>query len=156
MIHSPIDIDIKRDETEIRRYMTKIRKGSFGELFPELAEEWHPELNGTTTPYKVKPHSEFNAWWICPDCGSVYQTTVAHRAEGTGCRICGIHKSALKRAKRINMLNPETGEILRSFQSIAEASREMKISNGNIGSVLHGKRSRAGGFLWQYKKIEEE
>ena len=148
--HSDIDINLRRDEAEIRSYMTKLRGNSLGDLYPDLAKEWHPGLNGTVTPYMVKPHSDMPAWWVCPDCGNVYRATVGHRVSGTGCRICGITKSALKRAKKVEMIDRETGEVLQVFNSIAEASREMHISDGNIGSVLRGQRSHAGGYFWRY------
>lgn len=38
---------------------------SLATLFPELAAQWHPELNGEITPSKILPSSSFNAWWKC-------------------------------------------------------------------------------------------
>lgn len=45
----------------------------------------------------------------------------------------------------------ETGEI---FESQSEASRIKKISQGNIGSCLKGKRNVAGGYHWEYVRKE--
>ena len=149
-IHSPVDINIARDAAEIRSYMTKMKKGSFAELYPDLAREWHPVLNGSLTPDKVKPHSDIKVWWICPDCGKEYPATVGHRVSGTGCRDCGFKKSAMKRAKKVEMLDIETGEVLRVFDSVSDASRQMHISSGNICAVIKGQRRQASGYIWKY------
>lgn len=64
-------------------------------------------------------------------------------------------KQASLRMKEVNktkqtpVMCVETGEI---FESQAEASRIKKISQGNIGSCLKGKRNVAGGYHWQYHK----
>lgn len=147
--HSKVDIDLNRDELEIRKYMNVI-KDSFGKQFPELVKEWHPDKNGNVTPYKIKPHSDFKAWWKCPQCGNEYLASVGSRSYGTGCPKCGIIKSARRRGKPIQMISRETGEVLRVFNTAAEASRQMHISDGNINAVLHGKRPHAGGYFWQY------
>lgn len=154
--HCPVDINIARDAVEIRSYMTSLKKGSFAELYPDLAKEWHPTLNGSLTPDKVKPHSGIPAWWICPACGYEYKATVGHRVSGTGCIKCGFKKSAMKRAKKVEMLDLDSGEVLRVFDSISEASRQMHVSSGNIYSVIKGLRKQASGFLWQFAKKEPE
>ena len=42
------------------------------------------------------------------------------------------------------------GNILATFESVAEASRATEISRCNISSVLHGKRKIAGGYYWKF------
>lgn len=154
IFHSRVDINLDRDEAEIRKYMTTIKEGSFGELYPELARDWHPDKNGEVTPYKVKPHSDIKVWWICPHCSNEYFATIGHRTSGTGCPRCGRIKSIRSRSKRVEMIDPETKEILRTFESASEASKQMKISDGNINAVLHGKRAHAGGYFWQYEETD--
>ena len=149
IFHSRVDINLDRDEAEIRRYMTKMKKGSFAEQFPELAKEWHPTMNGDLTPDKVKPHSDISVWWTCPTCGNDYFTTVGHRVDGTGCPKCGIKKSSQSKQKRVVMLDPNTMEELRSFESISEASRVLSINSSNISMVCKGQRKRAGGYAWK-------
>ena len=64
-------------------------------------------------------------------------------------------KIRLKEANKIKqtpVICIETGEI---FESQAEASKIKKISQGNIGSCLKGKRNVAGGYHWEYLKKEE-
>lgn len=65
-------------------------------------------------------------------------------------------KSIRSRSKRVVMIDRETKEILRTFESAAEASRQMKISDGNINAVLHGKRAHAGGYFWKYEENNED
>ncbi|MGL6235593.1 MAG: zinc-ribbon domain-containing protein [Segniliparus sp.] len=64
--------------------------GSLAELRPELAEQWHPTLNGELTPGNVKPGSTLLAYWQCPACKGVWQTAVNGRSAGKalGCRSC--------------------------------------------------------------------
>jgi len=150
VFHSRVDIDINRDEAEIRSFMTEV-KGSLAECCPSIAAEWHPTKNGSLTPNKVKPHSDIRAWWICPTCGYEYFTSVGHRTDGTGCPVCGIEKSTQSKRKRVAMLNPDTGEEIRVFASLSDASRELGISIGNISAACKGKRRIAGGYGWSYK-----
>lgn len=51
--------------------------------------------------------------------------------------------------KQTSIICIETGEI---FKSQTEASKNKKISQGNINSCLRGKRNIAGGYHWQYYK----
>lgn len=156
IFHSRVDINLDRDEADIRKYMTTIKDGSFGELYPELARDWHPDKNGDVTPYKVKPHSDIKVWWICPHCSNEYFATIGHRTSGTGCPHCGKMKSIRSRSKRVEMIDRETKKILRTFESASEASRQMRISAGNINAVLHRKRAHAGGYFWQYEENDED
>lgn len=152
-VHSPVDINIARDELEIREYMTSLRKGSLADLFPEVAAEWHPTLNGNITPYMVKPGSDYKATWLCKDCGEVYSANVGHRTgkKPTGCPKCGIEKATAPKRKAVNMLDLQTGEVVQTFISISEASRQMHISSGNITAVCkHNGRDQAGGYGWEY------
>ena len=48
------------------------------------------------------------------------------------------------------MIDLKTGELIKIFDSIAEAGRQTKNSSGNIGSVCKGIRPNAGGYFWKY------
>ena len=50
------------------------------------------------------------------------------------------------------MIEPETKEIIETFKSISDATRQTGISSSNITSVCKGNRKKAGGYLWAYKK----
>ena len=53
------------------------------------------------------------------------------------------------KGKAIIQICPDTGEILGRYRSIREATEQTGINN--IGAVLTGKRTQAGGFHWQYE-----
>ena len=150
IFHSRVDINLERDEAEIRKYMTAIRKGSFAEEYPALAREWHPTKNGQLTPDKVKPHSDIKVWWLCPECGFEFYATVGHRAHGTGCPKCGKKRSNRSKQKQVIMLDSETHEELRTFDSISETSTTLGINGSNISMACKGQRAKAGGYAWRY------
>ena len=150
IFHSRVDINIPRDEMEIRSYMTKIKGESFAELYPEVAKEWHPTKNAGVTPTKVRPHSGIKVWWLCSVCGLEYKATVGSRTSGCGCRKCGIAKNARNRGKSVVMIDVDTREHLKVFESISEASKELSINASNISMACKGQRAKAGGYAWAY------
>ncbi len=56
---------------------------------PELAAQWHPQLNGALTPDQVVGGSQRKFWWKC-DLGSdhEWEATPANRSAGFGCPYC--------------------------------------------------------------------
>lgn len=148
---SPVDVNVERDQYEIRKYMTTIKGKSLKDVHPDIAAEWHPKKNYTITPEKVYPGSDIKVWWVCPKCGNEYKSSISHRVMGTACPKCAIGKSADKRSKAVLMIDLETANVIEEFKSISEASRRMKISAGNIAEVCRGKRKNAGGYIWKYK-----
>jgi hypothetical protein len=62
---------------------------SLAEKNPELAAEWHPTLNGSRTPFDVRPRGRVSAWWRCR-FGHEWYARVADRAKGVGCPRCSI------------------------------------------------------------------
>lgn len=149
VFHSPVDINIQRDELEIREYMTEI-KGSLQELRPDIAEEWHPTKNGDLTPNRFSIGSDFNAWWKCKECGHEWQTTIGHRVSGTGCNECYRRRNREHHplAKKILQYSRD-GKLIREWNSISEASRELSINSSNISMCAKGQRSHAGGYVWK-------
>lgn len=151
--HSPIDINLERDRFEIREYMTVIKR-PLSKTHPNVASEWVYEKNAPVTPDMVKAGTDEKYYWKCPDCGNEYEASVSHRTakNPTGCPKCGIRKNALKRAKKVAMLDPITGEVLKVFESVNDASRQTNISRANIGCVCNGTggRTQAGGFGWKF------
>jgi len=57
---------------------------------PELAGEWHPTKNGSSTPKDVTPGSTKKAWWVCSK-GHMWEAVVSYRNRGTGCPYCAGH-----------------------------------------------------------------
>lgn len=52
------------------------------------------------------------------------------------------------------MIDPKTENVLREFESITAAAKEMKLNEANIGTVCRGGRPLAGGYRWRYKQSE--
>lgn len=45
----------------------------------------------------------------------------------------------------------KNGQLIRVFNSIAEASKELNIPTSNISRCCKGVRATAGGFIWNYE-----
>lgn len=57
-------------------------------VYPQVAEQWHPQKNGKRTPSTVTACSNRKVWWQC-SLGHAYQATVAQKTySGTGCPYC--------------------------------------------------------------------
>jgi len=65
-------------------------KTSLLALFPEIAREWHPTLNGGLTPDDVRPGSCKRVAWRCAKSPAhTWETTVGARTlMGSGCPFC--------------------------------------------------------------------
>lgn len=56
----------------------------------------------------------------------------------------------IKCLKPVNQYS-KRGEFIKSWESITEAKRQLKINDGNIIKVCTGRRKTAGGFIWKYQ-----
>ena len=65
-----------------RRY-----KQSLEELFPSIAEEWHPTKNGSLNPKDVTPGANNKVWWKCEKAHE-WNAYVYSRNNGSGCPFC--------------------------------------------------------------------
>lgn len=63
-------------------------ESDFYTTHPELAKEWHPTKNGSFSPKDIKAGSSKKVWWLCPNCGNEYESTIYSRVKGTGCPRC--------------------------------------------------------------------
>lgn len=157
-IHSPIHVDVKRDEFKIRRYQQVLKKDSLAEQFPKIAAEWHPTKNDTLTPQMFLPGSTQKIWWLCPVCQKEWQTPIYHRTHSkTGCPAC--HQEHIKEnhpnAVSIYQYTKDWN-LIRIWKSISAAARELKINSSNISTCAKHERNLAGGFHWEYQPIEEK
>jgi len=57
------------------------------DLYPDLAEQWHPVKNGALKPEQVLPGSHRSIWWQCSH-GHEWKALVKSRVEGSGCPVC--------------------------------------------------------------------
>ncbi|MCC3299463.1 zinc-ribbon domain-containing protein [Arthrobacter caoxuetaonis] len=74
---------------------TAPRRPSLQDANPELASEWHTELNGDLTPASVTPSSLKKAWWACPKGHLPFYSRIANRNAGSGCPVCGRERTTL-------------------------------------------------------------
>ena len=65
-------------------------------LNPEIAEEWHPEMNGALKPCSVTEKSGKVVWWLCEN-GHAWKARISHRVGGSGCPYCQKIKKTGKR-----------------------------------------------------------
>lgn len=54
---------------------------------PQLAAEWHPTKNGTTSPETISYGTKKKVWWIC-EKGHEWEATILSRSYGAGCPVC--------------------------------------------------------------------
>jgi hypothetical protein len=50
--------------------------------------------------------------------------------------------------------NNKDGDLIREWDSIQQASDNLKINRSDIGSVCKGRHKTAGGFVWKFKKMD--
>lgn len=69
--------------------MGKLIKGvnDLQTLFPELAKQWHPTLNGDLTPDCISAHRNGKVFWMC-EKGHAYDVSPDKRTHGEGCPYC--------------------------------------------------------------------
>lgn len=76
--------------------------------YPQIAAQWHPNLNGALTPQMVTAGSHKKAWWICTE-GHVWKAFIYSRTgkHQRGCPVCaGVVNE--KRKARYESMAPET------------------------------------------------
>lgn len=97
------DVNVERDRTEILKYKTLKLEDSLLHLYPNLAKEWHPSKNGKLTPDLFVPGSAEIVWWLCPQCGNEWRTSIVNRTKGHGCDVCATDRRKI--AKRDTLLS---------------------------------------------------
>lgn len=83
----------KRIETRIKNSINK--KGSFLEVYPEIAKEWNVVKNGSLLPQNCTPKSNKKVWWKCRN-NHEWQATINNRTSGQGCPICARKRKNIK------------------------------------------------------------
>lgn len=85
-----IDCNIKRDRMKIyEQYLTRLKKNTLLEKYPDIASEWHPYKNGSLLPEMFNWGAGEKVWWKCR-CGYEWEATIANRTcNGVGCPRCG-------------------------------------------------------------------
>ena len=62
-------------------------KNDLGTLFPDIARQWHPTLNGNLRPNQIAAHSNRKVYWLC-DKGHSFDASPDRRVRGDGCPYC--------------------------------------------------------------------
>ena len=65
-------------------------------------------------------------------------------------------KNVRRTLKRAVKCLDKKGNLIRIFNSIAEASSIMEIDSSSISAACRKKRKSAGGFIWVYQEEGEE
>lgn len=60
-----------------------------------------------------------------------------------------------KTSKKVNQYDLD-GNFIKTWDSIMDVERKLKINNGNISSCCNGKKNNAGGFIWKHYEIPKE
>lgn len=84
-----ISIDTKRDLIDVLEEC-KIEKeqNNLDNMFPEIAEEWHPSKNGSLTPKNFSYGSDYDVWWM-GKCGHEWQAQIKNRTlRESKCPVC--------------------------------------------------------------------
>ncbi|MFC1745936.1 zinc-ribbon domain-containing protein, partial [Candidatus Riflebacteria bacterium] len=62
-------------------------KNNLAILYPDLANQWHPEKNGDLKPEQFTPGSGKKVWWLC-ERGHEWNAVIGTRSKGVGCPGC--------------------------------------------------------------------
>lgn len=72
----------------------KVLKGfnDLATIAPQVAQQWHPTLNGRLTPEMVTAGSHRKVWWLC-DSGHTWKAAIYPRTgpQKCGCPVCAGH-----------------------------------------------------------------
>lgn len=145
------NINVEKDRFLIlENYQIKL-KDSIVAKFPQIAKEWNYKKNGNLKPEMVSHGTSMKVWWTCSKCGNVYEASVGHRCDGTGCPKCARERTRKSHIKKVACISLKTGETIKIYNSITEACKELNMkSSANVTSVCKGIRPNAGGYFWQY------
>lgn len=61
-----------------------------------------------------------------------------------------------KLRKPVLMIDKTTGNVIKEFESVREAGRQMKTSSSGISAVCLGKQKTAAGYIWKHKERETD
>lgn len=107
-----------------------------------VATAFIPNPNGYTNVHHInhdhKDNRVENLMWI-----DRYEHHVLHQND---------RASAAKEtlSKRVDQINKVTGEVLRQWDSVMDAARELGLCPTHISKCAQGKRKTHGNFVWKY------
>lgn len=91
---SDLDFDKISELAFLRSHNIIAYEDSVANIFPSLAEEWHPAANGVREPSLFTPYSPEPISWICHNCGhgkdGKWIVALSNRSfQKSGCPACG-------------------------------------------------------------------
>lgn len=94
--------------TVCSNYSVSADVNSLSAIRPDLAADWHDELNAPLRPDEVLVTTERPVWWVCTVEGhEPYEMSVLQRTKGGRCRVCNrvvAHKSTSLAATHPHLL----------------------------------------------------
>lgn len=126
----------------------KLRKINLNKKRPEFSGKNHPFYN------KKRPeHSKFMSIKMSgkdnPNYGKKYPKQ-SKRMSGKNNPMFGKVGNQHPRSKPINMYDKNYNNLIKTYESITQASINSNVLRPNIIKVLNGERKFAGGFGWRY------
>jgi hypothetical protein len=89
---------------------------------------------------------------ICIECGKEFNPPVKHRGRNQICSSeCWIkHQKKVSPFQNIQIASYKNGTLIKTYNSIKEASKDINGLSTNIVKCLKGKIKSAYGYQWQY------
>jgi hypothetical protein len=130
MMGVQISVNTFENSASIReQFYTELASNSLAALYPEVAEEWHPEKNGAIIPNMVSYGSNVQYWWKCSACQREWFAAVADRTVGgKGCSKC----AKAKLSKQFKKKHEVFVEQLKAVNPNLEPLEEYKLTHDNI------------------------
>jgi len=97
-----------------------------------------------------------NLMWVTPKENSNWGTRKERITETLkirhkeGCFKEGYKKTALAKKRKVCQINPDTKELINTFDGIKDAAEKYKYSPSNISSCCRGERKKANGYSWMF------
>jgi hypothetical protein len=118
---------------------------SLAALYPDVAKEWHPILNGDSKPEHFTYASGKKAWWACPKdkCGYEWSAQIDRRTRrGDGCPKCNQSHGEKAVAKHLDFLKIkyEVGYRIKECKLIKCLPFDFYLPDFNILIEYHGRQ----------------
>ena len=136
---------------------------NYDKAIADTTQMWDCHHRGEVLPcgrFSQDDLKKFGLYYKRPASELIFLTHSEHRRLHTkgvprpdlkGIPLSEAHKKAIGEANSKKILQfTKSGEFIREFSSMSEASRQLKINRCSICICCNGKRKSAGGFVWRY------
>ena len=128
---------------------------NYDKAIADTTQTWDCHHRGEILPcgrFSRDDLKKFGLYYNRPASELIFLTHSEHRQlHNKGVPKSEAHKKAISKANSKKILQfTKSGEFIREWQSIREASRQLKINCSNICQCCNGKRKYAGGYVWEY------